>query len=217
MRERLLPLPSLHRRIGIDFDNTIIAYDDVFCAMAKRSGLIAGSFVGRKRAVRDAIRLLPEGEIAWQRLQGQVYGKGIAGATMMPGAKAFIRRCRIEGYEVAIVSHKTEYGHGDPDRVNLRKAALDWMEAQGVLDDDHAVPPRNVYFESTRQEKLARIASLSLTHFIDDLEEVLSDPGFPSDIQRILFAEGEFPHTVPYLVCPTWHDIEYRVFGGASH
>ena len=64
-------------RIGIDFDNTIIAYDEVFCAAAKRRGLIAAEFIGGKQAVRDAIRLLPDGELAWQRLQGQVYGKGI--------------------------------------------------------------------------------------------------------------------------------------------
>ena len=204
-------------RIGIDFDNTIIAYDDVFCAAAKRIGLLDDGFVGRKKAVRDAIRLLPDGESAWQRLQGQVYSKGLAGADVMPGVEAFIARCRAEGCEVLIVSHKTEFGHEDQDRVNLRHAALDWMKARGVADEDRAVPLRNIFFESTRAEKLARIASLSLTHFIDDLEEVLSDPGFPPDIERILFADGEMPRTLPYMVCPTWRDIEQRVFGGAGH
>ena len=37
--------------------------------------------------MRDAIRLLPDGELAWQRLQGQVYGKGIGGATMVAGRR----------------------------------------------------------------------------------------------------------------------------------
>jgi hypothetical protein len=72
-------------RIGIDFDNTIITYDDVFRAAAEASGLIGPGFSGNKQAVRDAIRLLPDGELAWQRLQGQVYGKGIGGATMVAG------------------------------------------------------------------------------------------------------------------------------------
>ena len=80
--------------IGIDFDNTIIGYDEVFCAEAKRNGLIDKAFVGPKQAVRDAIRLLPDGERAWQRLQGQVYGKGITCAVVMPGLEAFLERCK---------------------------------------------------------------------------------------------------------------------------
>jgi len=179
--------------------------------MAKRSGLIDGSFVGRKRAVRDAIRLLPDGERAWQRLQGQVYGKGIKQATFVPGVEAFLRRCKAEGCAIVIVSHKTEYGHHDPDRVNLREAAREWMASQGLFDV-HAVARDSVYFESTRAEKLRRIGSLALTHFIDDLEEVLADPAFPPGVERILFAEGEPPAVAPYTVCGTWPEIERQVF-----
>jgi hypothetical protein len=204
------------RRIGIDFDNTIITYDEVFCATARRCGLIDAEFNGRKQAVRDAIRLLPDGELAWQKLQGQVYGKGIVGATMVAGVDRFLRRCRAELCPVAVVSHKTEYGHYDPERVNLRQAALGWMTANGLLDEIHAIAPADVYFESTREDKLRRIAALGLTHFIDDLEEVLTDPGFPPDVERILFAEAERPPGAPYVVCRTWRDIEQRIFAGAT-
>ena len=115
-----------------------------------------------------------------------------------------------------VVSHKTEYGHFDPDRVNLRKAALDWMAGQGLLGGDHGIALADVYFESTRAEKLARIAALSLTHFIDDLEEVLSDPDFPPNVERILFADGAQPASPSYISCSTWRDIERQVFGGAG-
>jgi hypothetical protein len=199
-------------RIGIDFDNTIITYDEVFCALAKRWGLIDQTFSGGKQALRDAIRLLPEGELAWQRLQGQVYGKGIGRAKMVAGFEAFLRRCRAEECSVVIVSHKTDYGHYDPDRVNLRKAALDWMAAMGLFDDAYAIPLKSIYFESTREEKLSRIAALSLTYFIDDLEEVLADPGFPPNVRRILFADEGRPPVGPYIVCSTWRDIEQQVF-----
>jgi hypothetical protein len=201
-------------RIGIDFDNTIIAYDDVFRAAAKERGLIAADFSGSKQAVRDAIRQLPDGELAWQRLQGQVYGKGIGGATMVDGVASFLRRCRAEGAAVAVVSHKTEYGHFDPDRVNLRKAALDWMAGQGLFNGDYALARDTIYFEGTRAEKLKRIAALSLSHFIDDLEEVLTDPGFPPGVERILFADGAQAASPLYVRCTTWREIERRVFGG---
>jgi hypothetical protein len=203
-------------RIGIDFDNTIITYDAVFRSAAVAGGLVAPGFSGNKQAVRDAIRLLPEGELAWQRLQGQVYGKGIDGATMVAGVETFLRRCRAEGCTVAVVSHKTEYGHFDPDRVNLRQAALGWMTGQGLLDGDHGLALAGVYFESTRAEKLKRIAALSLTHFIDDLEEVLTDPDFPPNVERILFADGAQPASASYIRCATWRDVERQVFGGAG-
>jgi hypothetical protein len=203
-------------RIGIDFDNTIITYDDVFRAAAKAKGLIAADFTGSKQAVRDAIRLLPDGELAWQRLQGQVYGKGIADAKMVAGVEAFLRRATAEGCAIVVVSHKTEYGHFDSDRVNLRAAALDWMAGRGLFDGDHGIARENIYFESTRAEKLKRIAALSLTHFIDDLEEVLTDPDFPPDVARILFAEDAPAATSPYVWCPTWRDIERQVFGGGT-
>jgi hypothetical protein len=203
-------------RIGIDFDNTIIAYDDVFCIAAKACGLIAPGFSGSKQAVRDAIRPLPDGELAWQRLQGQVYGKGIGGAKMVAGVEAFLRRCRTEGCVVVVVSHKTEYGHFDPDGVNLRTAALDWMAAQGLLDGDRGFARADVYFESTRAEKLKRIDALSLTHFIDDLPEVLTDLNFPPRVERILLAGQAQPAAAPYVCCSTWRDIERQIFGGAD-
>lgn len=203
-------------RIGIDFDNTIITYDDVFCSAAKQAGLINLDFSGSKQAVRDAIRLLPDGELAWQRLQGQVYGKGIAGAKMVEGVEAFLRRCQTERCMVAVVSHKTEYGHFDPDRVNLRSAALGWMATQGLLDGNRGIAHADVYFEGTRAEKIKRIAALSLTHFIDDLEEVLSDPDFPPQVERILFASEARPAEASYICCSSWWSIEQQVFGGAG-
>ena len=170
------------KRIGIDFDNTIVTYDEVFCAVAKLSGLIDPAFVGNKQEVRDAIRTLPGGELAWQRLQGRVYSKGIADAKMIDGFEAFLHRCRVERCATMIVSHKTEYGHFDPDRVSLRDAARSWMTAQGLLDSKCGLPTANVFFESTRSEKLARIASLSCTHFVDDLKKfsatLVSRPGY---------------------------------------
>ena len=203
-------------RIGIDFDNTLISYDDVFCAAAKRGGLIGADFTGSKQAVRDVIRLLPDGELAWQRLQGQVYGKGIGEAKLVAGVSPFLRRARVEGSAVVVVSHKTEYGHFDPDRVNLRTAALDWMARQGLFGGDYGIARQDVYFESTRADKLKRIAALSLTHFIDDLEEVLTDPDFPPRVERILFADAAPAAAGCHIRCASWRDIERQVFGGAG-
>jgi hypothetical protein len=209
---------SSRLRIGIDFDNTLVSYDDVFRGAARSRGLIDESFSGTKQAVRDRIRLLPDGEIAWQTLQGHVYGKGIDNAVMFEGADTFLRRCRVEGCSVFVVSHKTEFGHYDPAKVNLRRAALDWMAARGFFRaDGYGIPIENVFFEGTRDDKVARISNLRCTHFIDDLEEVLTDSKFPSDTTRILFSEARRQAAAtPYLVRSTWREIEESVFDGRA-
>jgi len=198
-------------RIGVDFDNTLISYDAVFHATATRLGLIGEGIAPRKQAVRDAIRLAPDGELVWQKLQGQVYGAGIADATLIDGVDAFLRRCRAEACEVVIVSHKTVFGHHDPQRINLRDAALDWMKARKFFADD-GYGISNVFFEATRAEKLSRIGALACDWFIDDLEEVFSDPAFPPGVRRILFAPAA-DAAASGIVCSTWKRIEERVFG----
>src|SRR5260221_80515 len=200
-------------RIGIDFDNTLIAYDDAFLAAAGERDLLSLGFAGNKQAVRDAIRLLPDGELAWQQLQGHVYGKGIGGAVMFEGVDGFLRRCRAARHGVFFVSHKTEYGHHDPDRVNLREAALGWMEAQGFFAPDrYAIPRENIFFETSRAHKLKRIAALKCAYFIDDLEEVLRDPDFPPGVHRVLF--GAAGSCASLAVCSTWQRIAAAVLDG---
>jgi len=199
-------------RIGLDFDNTIITYDAVFLAAAQKCGLVGADFVGGKQAIRDTIRLRPDGELSWQKLQGQVYAKGLAQAPMVEGVDAFLRHCQTSKVPIVIVSHKTEFGHHDLDRINLRDAARSWMSGHGFFQaSGFGISPDAVYFENTRQDKIARISQLGCTHFIDDLEEVLSDPTFPSDVERILFSDiGSAPASC--IVCPTWRHIEERVF-----
>jgi len=202
-------------RIGIDFDNTLIDYDAVFVSAARERGLIGPEVASTKRAIRDAIRLLPDGELTWQRLQGYVYGSGIGGAVPFAGAGDFLRRCAGRGVAVFIVSHKTRYGHFDPARIDLREAARQWLIAQGFLAaEDGGVPADHVFFEDDRVLKLARIAALGCTHFIDDLEEVFADPGFPRGVQRVLFAATGAACCDVH--CKDWEQISAAIFGNVA-
>jgi len=161
--------------------------------------------------VRDAIRLLPDGEPTWQRLQGYVYGAGIGGAVPFPGAHDFLRRCAREGVAIFIVSHKTRFGHFDPARVDLREAARGWMKEQRFLE---ALPADHLYFEDDREKKIARIAALQCTHFIDDLEEVFADPHFPPGVKRVLL--GESGAESCDARCGNWRDVTAAIFGDAG-
>jgi hypothetical protein len=201
------------KRIGIDLDNTLIDYEEVFRSFARERGLVPAEFAGGKEEIREIARATSEGDIAWQRLQGAVYGKGIGRAVLFDGAGAFLRQASDRGCEIAIVSHKTEFGHFDPDRVNLRSAALVWLEQRGFFrDDGFAIPKKNVVFAATRAEKIAAIRELGPSFFIDDLPEVLEDRGFPANVTGILFTKHAALSTYPRALAH-WREITEMVFG----
>lgn len=201
-------------RIGIDFDNTIICYDKVFAAAARQRGLVPEGWDGLKTDVRDFLRSRAGGELAWQGLQGFVYGKGIGGAEINPGVREFLAACRKAGASVHIVSHKTQFGHQDPDRVDLREAARGWLKSVGLIDTaDAAISADNVYFEDTLAAKVERLASLQLDIFIDDLVDVFEQPHFPKATRSILFTQSRPPHPAHCEPLATWADIHRGVFG----
>ncbi|MCW2249536.1 hypothetical protein M2352_005219 [Azospirillum fermentarium] len=181
--------------IGIDFDNTIVCYDDVFYQIAVSEGVIPITTGRSKGAVRDWLRAAGREE-DWTALQGLVYGARIHRAPAFPGFLDFLRRCRTEGQPVAVVSHKTRHPFAGPP-YDLHAAARGWLEQLGVFDDPAiGLTPDRVFFEPAKSGKLNRIASLSCSVFIDDLPEFLSDPGFPVGVRRIHFdphATGDTP------------------------
>ena len=202
-------------RIGIDFDNTIAGYDRVFHEQAMTRELIAPDTPMVKKAVRDRIRQRPGGELEWQRLQGHVYGAGMPGAELIEGVREFVETCRAASLPVYIVSHKTEFGHHDELRINLRDAARAWMLAQGFFESDGlGFEESDIFFESTRDEKIRRIDDLECTHFIDDLEEVFRDPAFPKRVRALLFnTDQPSPAAGPFSVFTHWNEIRGHVFG----
>ncbi|MDR3491436.1 MAG: hypothetical protein P4M12_05240 [Gammaproteobacteria bacterium] len=202
-------------RIGIDFDNTIICYDQVFCDLAKSWELIEKDYQGSKHELRDTIRMLPEGDLVWQRMQGKAYGERIQKAEIFPGFKEFVAACNADtNIEIFIVSHKTEFGHFDENRVNLRDAARQWLTDQGFFKQNFPyINKANVFFELTREEKIERIKSLQCTHFIDDLVEVLASPLFPDNVKRFLFQPlDEVEQQASLTKYSNWADIKNAIF-----
>lgn len=172
--------------IGIDFDNTIVCYDDVFYRIAVDEGVIPVTVGRSKKAVRDWLRAAGR-EDAWTALQGLVYGARIDLAPAFPGVLDFLRTCRMAGMPVAVVSHKTRHPFAGPPH-DLHAAARGWLERLGVFDDPAiGLNPAGVFFEPTKAGKLARIRALGCAVFIDDLPEFLAEPDFPAGVHRILF------------------------------
>lgn len=194
--------------IGVDFDNTIVCYDDLFHHVAVELGLIPQSVSANKSAVRQYLEDQGKGD-TWTELQGHVYGTRMGDAKAFPGVLEFFRASVSTGVPLCIVSHKTRYPALGPKH-DLHRAADKWLEDQGFYDPSRIGLPRNrVYFELTQREKVARIAQTGCTVFIDDLAEVLAHPDLPAHVQRILF-DPHKQHAGDNLLKATssWIEIE---------
>src|SRR5207249_10636646 len=95
-------------RLGIDFDNTIVCYDQVFHQVAHEQNLIPADLPVSKQAVRDYLRAAGK-EDRWTEMQGYVYGPRLTDAQAFPGVLDFIETQVKSGIELFVISHKTKH------------------------------------------------------------------------------------------------------------
>ena len=105
-------------RIGIDLDNTIIDYTEAFLFGARQLKLIPEKWKGQKIELKSVVKSHSEGEQKWQKLQGKVYGQWVHHAKLYSGVFRFLWRCHQRGWETIVVSHKTEHGHCDSEKIS---------------------------------------------------------------------------------------------------
>ena len=199
--------------IGIDFDNTIISYDSLIHKIALENNVIPSLLPPSKKKIRDHLRTVKNGEIEWQKIQAVIYGTRIMEAEAMEGVLEFIAACLNKGIKVYIVSHKTTYSNLYKNVTYLRGAALTWMEHYLFFDK---FSDENVFFESTMEEKIKRIAELKCDYFIDDSEGLFMHGIFPSSVKKILFsAEGSIYNdkVADIKVFNRWKDIHKHILG----
>ena len=206
-------------RIGLDFDNTLIDYSDVFAKVfvteSARRDITPSELPTGKQAVKQAAIKLA-GETFWMSIQGLAYGRGIIDGKLSSGVADFLHTARKDHADLYIASHKTEYGHFDNSKTNLRTAARDWMEDQGFFDPDgFDLHPSWLFFEGTLSKKINRIGALNLDYFIDDLKKVLKSPDFPKYTRGIWFQPQPLAHKNSITPCYNWHTIRELVFGNA--
>jgi hypothetical protein len=199
-------------RIGVDFDNTIVNYDLIFHKVALERNLIPAGLPPTKLSVRAYLRQGGKEDV-WTEMQGHVYSVRMGEAVAYPGVIDFFAWVRAEGISLVIVSHKTRHPFlGYP--YDLHEAARGWVTKFLIDRPQSLIHEADVYFELTKQEKLARIAGLDLDWFIDDLPEILLAEEFPNRTSRMLFdPDGKLPSDERFLVFRSWEEIKRHVQG----
>src|SRR3989338_3052680 len=141
--------------IGIDFDNTIVCYDDVFHLVAVERQLIPSRFPRKKEKIRNYLRMIDR-EDAWTEMQGYVYGRKMSLAKPFPGVIDFFKMVRQRNIPIYIISHKTRHPYLGP-QYDLHQAAQEWIDRMQLNQSD-------VFFLESKKSKIEKIAECQCTH-----------------------------------------------------
>lgn len=171
-------------KLGLDFDNTLINYDNVFYEVALKKGLINKNFEKSKLKIRDYLRSQGK-DNEFSYMQGEVYGPAMHMAKESKNMINVLEKLQKKNINIIIVSHKTKKPYVGPP-YDLRNYAIKWLETKGFFSANGLNWSKNqVYFESTKEKKIERILKEECTHYVDDLIEILEM--IPKNISRIHF------------------------------
>ena len=190
--------------LGLDFDNTLVRYDKLFHQLALEKSLIDESLPADKTAIRNYLRRKGQDE-QFTLLQGEVYGLRILEAEPAEGMLPSLIELSRRGVKMVLVSHKTIKPYKGP-KYNLHQAAWDWLDKHGFFEP-HGLNWRKeqVFFEESKEAKVAKIKDLGCSHYVDDLPDILEM--LPNKIKRFLYNPQATSYKSKEAQLTSWHDI----------
>jgi hypothetical protein len=176
--------------IGLDFDNTIACYDKAIRELSNTHIPLPEGLSRTKEAIKSYL-IKSNRESEWTRLQGELYGPGMVFAEPSAECISTLQEIVRRGHKICIVSHRSLRPYGGQD-YDLHVSAKNWIYERleclistGALNID-----KNVFFETTLEQKIRRIDSLSACLFVDDLVKVLKHREFPLSTYKRLYLPG---------------------------
>ena len=93
--------------IGIDLDNTIINYNNIYKSLLDKK--YSNSKINYKNILKKKLQSISLNE--WTNIQGKIYGKYISKAKINNGFINFLNfiKKNKKDIEIVIISHKTKY------------------------------------------------------------------------------------------------------------
>jgi len=190
--------------LGLDFDNTLVEYDEIFYSLALEKKLINKEIEPRKVAIRNHLRRIGK-EKEFTILQGEIYGNRILEAHPKEGMMKALLELKKKGIEMKLISHKTKYPY-EGKRYNLHNAAMSWLEKNGFTSINSLDWQKEmIFFEETKERKINRIIEQNCTYYIDDLEEILDM--LPSYIKKIHYVGNREENTTKYNKIKEWNEV----------
>lgn len=191
--------------LGLDFDNTIIKYDELFHKIAYEKELIPTDLPKEKNAIRNYLRQ-NNIEDEWTIIQGEVYGDRIREAVPFEGMLETLQALTVKQIPINIISHKTRSPYLGPKK-DLHAAALSWIKMNHFFDRNGLnLKEDQIFFELTKEKKIDRIMKAGCTHYVDDLPEILEM--IPDTVIKILFApSGVEIKKENWIIMNSWKEL----------
>lgn len=200
--------------VGLDFDNTIVDYQEAIAALSDSIPNLPKNLLRSKINVRNFLR---EGnrEPEWTAFQGEVYGPGMKFAKPYPEAISCMKSLQNAGHSLVIISHRSRHPYAGP-MYDLHAYARSWiadhLQSTGLFARQADIQVVN--FLETKTEKIEKISSLGCNVFLDDLPELLLDTEFPMGVHKYLFD----PHlkyiseaTTSLDAIKSWSDFRLKI------
>lgn len=190
--------------IGLDFDNTIVCYDNAISQLANEIPRLPKDLPRTKLSVRNFLRETGR-ESEWTAFQGALYGPGMKYAAPFDGVVEIMRMLRAIGHSICIVSHRSLRPYaGYP--YDLHLFAKDWayqnLVVSGLIEQDQ------IFFLETLDKKIGMIKELGCQAYVDDLPAVILHEAFPKNTFAILFDPARIrPASDPMPKIYQWKDL----------
>ena len=192
------------KKIGIDFDNTIVSYDNLFHKIAAEQKLIPRNFPQSKLLIRDYLRKKNKDEL-FTLIQAEVYGRRILEASPAPHVDIAIKELINIGFDVSVISHKSLYPYKGP-KYNLHKSAILWLEKNNFFEEEKVgLSIDKIYFNLTKEDKINKIDTIGCDYFIDDLPEILKL--INKNTKKILYSPENNYKNSDYIILDKWENL----------
>lgn len=171
----------MRKSFGFDLDNTLIDYSGAVEEYCRIKTLMPCTNIGM---LREQLGKNSSSDHDWQLAQGWLYTEGLRFAQPGLGSIDLCKYLIQEGYQLFIVSHKTSHTPDFCGNTPLHDLANNWIKKSSIAN--YFKETEQIYFEPTRELKVKRIRELALNYFVDDLEEVFNESGFPINTKSFL-------------------------------
>lgn len=170
-------------KFGIDLDNTIVDYSDVFKKIAVGLVEFSGQEFTGKESLAAHLRSINREDL-WTEIQGFVYGPMMTDAKISEGLVSVLANEVKASDEIIIISHRTKFPSSGLD-FDLHGGARDWINKNVISQPELSKLNLSYYFETSIEDKIKRIQSTAVDIFIDDHLGILSHTLFPSKVAKI--------------------------------
>jgi hypothetical protein len=176
---------------GFDFDNTLINYDKIFYNHAIKKKFISKNVKKNKKSIKEYL-IKKKNFLEWKKLQSRVYSQEINKAKPNKELIVILKLLKKKNITFYIVSHKTKYPYYGKKK-NLHMISKKWLN-NNIFNKKNNLGRGKYFFETTIKKKINRIKKLKITHFIDDLKEIIDL--IPDAVVKILYKKNSFKPSI---------------------